>query len=118
MKMPVVPYFIVMGAVLMGLLILSDNYLTAGPSPFAGSQFIGISKPFKGEPERSPYSVTATNFAAAVEPQSSVGSDAFAKSTDRIAKSHPRVVAARRNEGHPVMRRVAQNPYDALIAIH
>ncbi|HKS84106.1 MAG TPA: hypothetical protein VJR71_01370 [Pseudolabrys sp.] len=118
MKMPVVPYFIVMGVVLMGLLILSDNYLTAGPSPFAGSQSIGISRPFKAEPERSPYSVTATNFAAAAEPQSSAASDAFDKSADKIAKSHSRVVTARRNEDRPVMRRVAQNPYDALIAIH
>jgi hypothetical protein len=52
-----------MGPTLALALIFVSNRAAglAGPT----SQIVGIAKPFKSEPERSPYAITGTNFAAA-----------------------------------------------------
>ncbi len=63
-RMPILPYFLVMGAVLTGLLIWVGNETEPNGSPLFGSRpLIGPGKPFKPEPEPR-YRITAVNFAA------------------------------------------------------
>ena len=64
MRMPLFSYFFVMGPTLaLALIYVSDRVKPQG-SPVPTSQIVGIAKPFKPEPERSPYAITGTNFAA------------------------------------------------------
>ena len=68
--MPLFSYFVVMGLTLtLALIYISDRIEPRG-SPVPTSQIVGIAKPFKPEPERSPYTITGTNFAAAYKPAS------------------------------------------------
>ena len=70
MRMPVFSYFVVMGlTITLALIYISDRIEPLG-SPVPTSQIVGIAKPFKPEPERSPYTITGTNFAAAYKPAS------------------------------------------------
>ncbi|MGB7691327.1 MAG: hypothetical protein WBM12_00420, partial [Pseudolabrys sp.] len=63
--MPLFSYFVVMGlTITLALIYISDRIEPLG-SPLPTSQIVGIAKPFKPEPERSPYTITGTNFAAA-----------------------------------------------------
>ena len=72
MRMPFFSYFIVVGlALTLGLLFISDRIEPLG-SPVPTSQIVGIGKPFKPEPERSPYKITGTNFAAVHKPASAL----------------------------------------------
>lgn len=64
MRMPLFSYFVVMGlTITLALIYISDRIEPLG-SPVPTSQIVGIAKPFKPEPERSPYTITGTNFAA------------------------------------------------------
>ena len=68
--MPLFSYFVVMGlTITLALIYISDRIEPLG-SPVPTSQIVGIAKPFKPEPERSPYTITGTNFAAAYKPAS------------------------------------------------
>src|SRR5262249_31694070 len=70
MRMPLFSYFAVVGVALtLALLFISSRIQPLG-SPVPTSQIVGIAKPFKPEPERSPYTITGTNFAAAYKPAS------------------------------------------------
>ena len=58
MRMPLFSYFVVMGlTITLALIYISDRIEPLG-SPVPTSQIVGIAKPFKPEPERSPYTIT------------------------------------------------------------
>ena len=117
MRMPLFSYFVVMGLTLtLALIYISDQIEPRG-SPVRTSQIIGIAKPFKPEPERSAYTITGSNFAAAYKPASA--RPAHAPKPTRPADSLPQQPAdnaeARRV---PFWKHIAQNPIAALMSIH
>ena len=118
MKMPIVRYFLVMGTVLTAILVLAGNYIQSDAPPFSTSQVVGVSQPFKAEPERSPYAVSAVNFAA------SYSKTPVAESTVPV-KRHFAEAPRKRfgetatvNPDIPRWNRVAENPHNALMSIH
>jgi hypothetical protein len=115
--MPLFSYFVVMGPTLaLALICVSDRVEPQG-SPVPTSQIVGIAKPFKPEPERSPYTITGTNFAAAYKPASARAAE---PKPTRRADSLPQQQAADNAEARNVPRwkTIAQNPIDALMNIH
>ena len=64
MRMPIFSYFLVVGAVLTGLLIWLGDDGDLQSAPLRTSQQVGMPKPFKGKPETMP-DITNANFAAA-----------------------------------------------------
>ena len=63
MRMPILSYFLVVGSVLTGLLIMFGNAGEQSGSPATTSQQVGIPK-FKAQPESEHARATAVNFAA------------------------------------------------------
>ena len=61
--MPIFPYFLVMGTLLVGVLLWISNVIEPEPSGLMTSQIDGVPK-FKAEPESTHARVTAVNFAA------------------------------------------------------
>ena len=117
MRMPLFSYFVVMGSTLtLGLIYISNRIEPLG-SPVPTSQIVGIAKPFKPEPECSPYTITGTNFAAAYKPASARAAEP--KPTRRTASLQQQQPAtdteARRV---PRWKQIAQNPIAALMSIH
>ena len=66
MRMPIFSYFLVVGAVLTGLLIWLGDDGDLQSAPMRTSQQVGMPKPFKGKPETM-VDITNANFAAAHE---------------------------------------------------
>ena len=60
MRMPILSYFLVVGTVLFGGLVLASNRLE--PKPLAVTQTVGIPAPFKAPPEDEA-GTSASNFA-------------------------------------------------------
>src|SRR5262249_3767493 len=118
MRMPLFSYFVVMGLTLTLALLYLSNRIEPLGSPVPTSQIVGLGKPFKPEPERSPYAVTGTNFAAAHK-------SVFARAPDEPKRAHradsvqqrqPRAdaeVGRAQRWGH-----IAQSPIDTLMNIH
>jgi hypothetical protein len=118
MRMPLFSYFVVMGCTLtLALIYISDRIEPLG-SPVPTSQIVGLAKPFKPEPERSPYAITGTNFATAYKPASARAA-AEPKPTHRV-ESLPQQQPADNTEAHliPRWKHIAQNPIAALMSIH
>ena len=118
MRMPLFSYFVVMGFTLtLALIYVSDRVEPLG-SPIPTSQIVGLAKPFKPEPERSPYAITGTNFATAYKPASAraVSEPKPNRRVDSLSQQRPADTA----EAHPGLRwnRIAQNPIAALMSIH
>jgi hypothetical protein len=63
MRMPIFSYFIVVGAVLTGLLMWLGDDGDLQSAPLRTSQQMGMPKPFKGKPETM-VDITHANFAA------------------------------------------------------
>ena len=63
MRMPIFSYFIVVGAVLTGLLMWLGDDGDLQSAPLRTSQQVGMPKPFKGKPETM-VDITHANFAA------------------------------------------------------
>lgn len=63
MRMPIFSYFIVVGAVLTGLLMWLGDDGDLQSAPMRTSQQVGMPKPFKGKPETM-VDITHANFAA------------------------------------------------------
>jgi hypothetical protein len=105
----------------LALLYISDHIEPLG-SPFPAAQMTGVQKPFKAEPERPPYTFTATNFAAASRPAADVyaQADDARKSVRRTNTQSQRQQLAPATETGRVQSwgRVAQNPIAALMSIH
>jgi hypothetical protein len=119
MRMPFFSYFIVVGlALTLGLLFISDRVEPLG-SPVPTSQIIGIAKSFKPEPERSPYKITGTNFAAAYRPAPARAAEE--PKPVRRAESHRQqrpATADATDRGVPRWKYIAQNPFAAFMGIH
>jgi hypothetical protein len=62
MQMPIFSYFLVVGTILFGILVLVSNRLE--PKPLRVSQRLGLPARFKAPPERMQTSNDAVNFAA------------------------------------------------------
>ena len=78
----------------------------------------GLAKPFKPEPERSPYTVTGTNFAAAYKPASAHAA-AEPKPTRRAHSLQQQQPAADAEVARvPRWKHIAQNPIAAQMNIH
>jgi hypothetical protein len=60
MRMPVLSYFLVAGAVLFGVMVLVGNKLE--PKPLPVSQMVGVPTPFKAPPEDVQPRTSAVNF--------------------------------------------------------
>jgi len=60
MRMPVLSYFLVGGAIVFGALILVSNRL--GPKPLPVSQTVGVPAPFKALPGDAQSTTSAANF--------------------------------------------------------
>jgi hypothetical protein len=119
MRMPFFTYFVVVGLTLtLGLLFISDRIKPLG-SPVPTSQIIGIAKSFKPEPERSPYKITGTNFAAAYKPASARTAEE-PKPVRRAESSRQQRPASAdaTDRGVPRWKYIAQNPFAALMGIH
>jgi len=116
--MPLFSYFVVMGPMLaLALIYVSDRIEPQG-SPVPTSQIVGIAKPFKSEPERSPCTITGTNFAAAYKPVSARAATEPKpiRRADSLPQQRPADNAETRNV--PRWKTIAQNPIDALMTIH
>jgi hypothetical protein len=118
MRMPFFSYFVVMGFTLTLALICISNRIEPLGSPVPTSQIVGVARPFKPEPERSPYAITGTNFAAAYKPASARAA-AEPKSTrraDSLQQQQPAADTEARRV--PRWKHIAQNPIAALMGIH
>jgi hypothetical protein len=118
MRMPLFSYFVVMGSTLtLGLIYISNRIEPLG-SPVPTSQIVGIAKPFKPEPERSPYIINGSNFAAAYRPASARAA-AEPKPTRRAASLQQQQPATDTEVRRvPRWKQIAQNPIAALMSIH
>ena len=118
MRMPLFSYFVVMGSTLtLGLIYISNRIEPLG-SPVPTSQVVGIAKPFKPEPERSPYTITGTNFAAAYKPASAhaAAEPKPARRADSLQQQQPAADAEVARA--PRWKHIAQNPIAAQMNIH
>jgi hypothetical protein len=120
MRMPLFSYFAVVGITLtLGLLYVSSRLEPAPVLPT--SQIVGLAKPFTPEPERSPYVVTATNFAAPHKSETeAIGRMASESRTTRAADISPRQKSTANAERPRLStwKHIAQNPIAALMSIH
>ena len=118
MRMPIVSYFIVVGAVLTGLLIWFGDDGELESAPLRTSQHIGIPKPFKGKPESMP-DITNMNFAAARERPAAERERAPEKSAKVAAQPKPRhKTVVRTWQPSPARNWFAEYPHDTLMGIH
>ena len=117
MRMPLFSYFVVMGFTLtLALIYISDRIEPRG-SPVRTSQIVGIAKPFKPEPERSAYTITGSNFAAAYKPASARAAEPKpTRRADSLPQQQPTDNAEVRRV--PPWKHIAQNPIAALMSIH
>jgi len=67
MRMPVLRYFLVIGSVLFGLLLLVNSKTESSGPAVKTAQTVGLPQPVKMRPE-PPLQVTAVNFTAEQEP--------------------------------------------------
>ena len=126
MRMPIVSYFIVVGAVLTGLLIWFGDDGELERAPLRTSQQIGIPKPFKGKPESMP-DITTVNFAAAREhpaaereragkacegrrPAEAAAQDRRPHLAAAARAELVRRISARHPDGHPLAERDLSRP--------
>ena len=70
MRIPVLRYFLVVGSVLFGLLMLVNSKTESSGPAVKTAQTVGLPQPVKMRPEPPP-EVTAVNFAAEQEPPTS-----------------------------------------------
>ena len=116
MRMPLVSYFVVMGAPLTLALIFISNRIEPLGSPVPTSQIVGLAKPYMPEPERSPYAITGTNFAAAYKPAAARAAET--KPTRRADSLQQQPAADTEARRVPRWKHIAQNPIAALMGIH
>ncbi len=88
MRMPIFSYFLVVGAMLTGLLIWLGDDGDLQSAPMRTSQQVGMPKPFKGQPETM-VDITNVNFAAARERPATEPDRAQEKSAKAAAEPRP-----------------------------
>lgn len=118
MRMPLFSYFIVMGFTLTLALIFISNRIEPLGSPVPTSQIVGVARPFNPEPERPPYAITGTNFAAVYKPASArpAAEPKPARRADSLQQQQPAAGTEARRA--PRWKYIAQNPFAALMGIH
>jgi hypothetical protein len=104
--MPILPYFVLAGAALGGLLFWVSNGLDQNGSPIKTSQMIGVPEPFKAQPEQPLYKIDGVNFAA--EQEHSV--------TNPVPTAEPaaRQKTTSKPSKVPMWNRFAESPHDNL----
>jgi hypothetical protein len=117
--MPLFSYFVVVGSTLTLTLLFVSNRVEPLGSPVPTSQIIGIAKSFKPEPERSPYKITGTNFAAAHKPAAARAAEE-PKPVRRVESPRQQrpATADATDRGVPRWKYIAQNPFAVLMGIH
>ena len=116
MRMPIFSYFLVVGAVLAGLLIWLGDGGELASAPLRTSQQVGIPKAFKGKPETMP-DITNVNFAAAHE-RPATGRDHPQDKPEKIAAEPKRQKTVVPSWQPPARNWVAEYPHDTLMGIH
>src|SRR6476469_6826783 len=124
MRMPIFSYFIVVGAVLTGLLMWLGDDGDLQSAPLRTSQQVGMPKPFKGKPETM-VDITHANFAAAHErPSAERAPEKPAKVAAEPKPRHkPKAVARTwQPNGQPTWEPAARNsfasyPHDNLMGL-
>lgn len=110
MRMPIFSYFVVMGTLLIGVLLLMSNVIKPAPSGFMTSQIVGVPK-FKAEPESVHARATAVNFAAEyARPATARPATKSAKTVEAAPK--PKKII--RYSPKPTWNHLAEYPHDAL----
>jgi hypothetical protein len=123
MRMPILAYFIVMGAALIGLLLVSSYELPDVGSPIKTSQLAGLPK-VEARPDIDPMMTTSSNFAAPEKEiqavQSVNGIHAEQINADKSRSVHPvkRQLAERDSASTAHQPRVAEYSHDVLMGIH
>jgi hypothetical protein len=120
MRMPLFSYFVVMGFTLTLALLAVSSRMEPQGSPVPTSQIIGVVKPFKPEPEPSPYRITATNFAAEHSRAHPAHAEVVqAEKTVRAANlSRKQTPSSEAWHRKPRWQRIAENPIAAMMSIH
>ena len=116
MRMPIFSYFLVVGAVLAGLLIWLGDDGELQNAPLRTSQQVGMPKPFKGQPETM-VDITDVNFAAAHE-RPATGRDHPQDKPAKIAAEPKRQKTVVPSWQPPARNWVAEYPHDTLMGIH
>jgi len=116
--MPLVSYFVVMGAALTLALIFISNRIEPLGSPVATSQVVGVARPYMPEPERSPYAITGTNFAAAYKPAAARAAAETKPTREADSLQQQRPPADTEARRVPRWKHIAQKPIAALMSIH
>ena len=117
MRMPIVSYFLVVGAVLAGLLIWLGDDGELESAPMRTSQQIGMPKPFKGKPETM-VDISNVNFAAARERPAAEHERAAEKPAKVAAEPKPRKKVVVRTWQQPARNWFAEYPHDTLMGFH
>jgi hypothetical protein len=109
MRMPVLRYFLVVGSVLFGLLMLVNSKTESSGPAVKTAQTVGLPQPVKMRPDPPPQ-VTAVNFAAEQEPPQ-------AKAVEPT--NAPKAVEKKRKEKtaskhRPTWHRFVQYPFSTL----
>jgi hypothetical protein len=119
MRMPLLTYFVVVGATLVTLLNLSSYALPDIGSPIETSQLVGLPKSVELPPDPRPL-MSATNFGAREKEGtgSQLSSAVYAKGTPK--RQSARLAKPRQTESKGAVRgnRVAAYSYDMMISIH
>ena len=116
MRMPIFSYFLVVGAVLTGLLIWLGDDGDLQSAPLRTSQQVGMPKPFKGKPETMP-DITNANFAAA-HARPATERDRPQDKPAKVAAEPKRQKPVVNTWNPPARNWVAEYPHDTLMGIH
>jgi len=117
MRMPIFSYFVVVGAVLTGLLIWFGDDGELASAPLRTSQQVGIPKPFKGQPETMP-DISAVNFAATRESPAAERERPPEKPAKVAAQPKPRQKTVVRTWQSPAQNWVAADYGHGTLGIH
>jgi len=121
MRMPVFSYFAVVGAALLGFIMLSGHALIDTGSPIKTSQLVGLPK-VEQRPDSGPSVMTSTFRVENEKVTPQTAEAAYAKDT-RAPKQGNAYLSKQRqakakDESSPPEHRVAAYSYDAMMDIH
>jgi len=121
MRMPILPYFVVVGATLLTLLTLSSYALPDVGPPIKTSQLVGLPK-VEPRPEPEP-SMATFNFGVPRESiDTPLPNTIYAKDTSSFKGQSVHLAkrrqTARKDKAAPRERRVAVYSHDVMMSIH
>jgi len=118
MRMPIFSYFLVVGAVLTGLLIWFGDDGDLKSAPLRTSQQVGIPRPFKGCQTETMPDISAVNFAAARERPMAERERTPEKPAKVAAQPKPRQKTVIRTWQPPAQNWVAADYGHGTLGIH